>query len=188
MKSDLNAARVTSTEGSGSIRVLFTPEQIRARVIELGATIGADYGDVCPILVGVLKGAFIMLSDLSRAMTVPHEVDFLRAASYGAGTTYSGRVEIVHDLRGDIRGRHILLVEGVVDSGLTLSHLIAELRKRGPASIKVATLLDKAPCRKVDIQPDYSGFVIGDEFVIGYGMDVAERFRNLPYVGVYSGA
>jgi hypoxanthine phosphoribosyltransferase len=176
------------TKPDGSIRVLFTPDQIQERVTQMGAAIGADYRDACPILVGVLKGAFIMLSDLSRALTVPHEVDFLRAASYGAGTASSGRVEIVHDLRGDIRGRHILLVEGVVDSGLTLSHLISQLKERGPASVKVATLLDKAPCRKVPIQPDYTGFVIGDEFVIGYGMDVAERFRNLPYVGVYSGA
>lgn len=188
MKSDLSAATVPDTQPGGSIRELFTAEQIQRRVTEMGAAIGADYGDTCPILVGVLKGAFIMLSDLSRALTVPHEVDFLRAASYGAGTTSSGRVEIVHDLRGEIRGRHILLVEGVVDSGLTLSYLISQLKERGPASVKVATLLDKAPCRKMAIQPDYTGFVIGDEFVIGYGMDVAERFRNLPYVGVYSGA
>ncbi len=186
MKSDLSAEPVPTPEGTGKITVLFSAEEIARRVREMGAEISSDYGDSCPILVGVLKGAFVMLSDLSRAMNIPHEVDFLRAASYGSGTTSSGRVEIVHDLRADIRGRHVILVEGVVDSGLTLGHLISTMKQRAPASLKVATLLDKAPCRKVDIKPDYAGFVIGDEFVIGYGMDVAERFRSLPYVGIYS--
>lgn len=170
------------------IQVLFSAEQISARVAEMGRQISADYGDQCPVLVGVLKGAFIMLSDLSRAVSVTHEVDFLRAASYGGGLSSSGNVQIVHDLRADIAGRHLILVEGVVDSGLTLSYLIEQLRRRGPASIRVATLLDKAPCRKIEVKLDYVGFKIADEFVIGYGMDVAEKLRNLPYVGVYSGS
>src|SRR5262249_16104414 len=107
------------------------------------------------------------------------------AASYGHGTSSSGQVRILSDLHRDIAGRHVILVEGVVDSGLTLSYLIEQLQRRGPASVKVATLLDKAPCHKVEVKLDYVGFTIGQEFVIGYGMDVAERFRNLPFVGIY---
>ncbi len=185
MKSDVSPP---SAAEAGTIRVMFTREQIAQRVSEMGEQVSRDYGDTVPILVAVLKGAFIMMGDLSRAMRIPHEIDFLRAASYGAGTTSSGTVRMLQDVSSDIRGRHVILVEGVVDSGLTLNHLITLLNQRGPASIKVATLLDKVPCRKVEVPLDYVGFKIGDEFVIGYGMDVAERHRNLPYVGVYSGS
>ncbi|MBI5838283.1 MAG: hypoxanthine phosphoribosyltransferase [Candidatus Eisenbacteria bacterium] len=167
---------------------MFSAEQISARVAEMGRQIGADYGDRCPLLVAVLKGAYVMMSDLSRAIPVTHEVDFLQAASHGGKTESSGQVKLVFDGRTDLRGRHVLLVEGVVDSGLTLSFLIDQLKKREPASVKVATLLDKAPCRKIEVPLDYVGFRIGDEFVIGYGMDVAERYRNLPFVGIYTGA
>jgi hypoxanthine phosphoribosyltransferase len=170
------------------VQVLFSAEQIARRVAEMGRQIDADYGDSVPLLIAVLKGAYVMMSDLSRAISVPHEVDFLQAASYGGATSSSGHVRLVFDGKSDIGGRHVLLVEGVVDSGLTLSFLLDQLNRRAPASVKVATLLDKVPCRKIEVPLDYVGFRIGDEFVIGYGMDVAERFRNLNFVGVYKGA
>jgi hypoxanthine phosphoribosyltransferase len=176
------------TEPMPDVKVLFTTEQIQARVREMGQQIGRDYGDSYPLLVAVLRGAFVMMADLSRAIPVHHEVDFLQARSYGSGTTSSGQVSLLQDVRSDIKGRHVLLVEGVVDSGLTLNVLMDTLKKREPASIRVATLLDKAPCRKVPVPLEYVGFQIGDEFVIGYGMDVAEKYRNLPFVGVYTGA
>jgi hypoxanthine phosphoribosyltransferase len=183
LKSD--SSPVTEADLAQGVRLLYSAEQIARRVDEMGRQIGADYGDSFPLLVGVLRGAFVMLSDLSRAIPVHHEVDFLQAASYGHGTTSSGEVRLLSDVRTKVRGRHVILVEGVVDSGLTLSFLIEQLKEREPASIKVATLLDKAPCRKIHVPLDYVGFKIGNEFVIGYGMDVAERYRNLPFVGIY---
>ncbi|HVP38470.1 MAG TPA: hypoxanthine phosphoribosyltransferase [Candidatus Saccharimonadales bacterium] len=188
MKFDLSRTEPVEPEAASGIRVMFTREQIARRVEEMGRQIGADYGDTCPLLVAVLKGAYVMMSDLSRAIPVAHEVDFLQAASYGGRTASSGQVKLIFDARSEIQGRHVLLVEGVVDSGLTLSFLMEQLRRREPASLKVATLLDKAPCRKLQVPLDYVGFRIGDEFVIGYGMDVAERYRNLPFVGIYTGA
>jgi hypoxanthine phosphoribosyltransferase len=122
--------------------------------------------------------------DLARATPLDVELDFLSVSSYGAGTTSSGAVRLVWDVRNDLAGRHVLLCEGVVDSGLSVSFILDRLRAQGPASLKVATLLDKVPCRKVSVPVDYAGWKIGSEFVIGYGMDAAERYRNLPYVGV----
>lgn len=167
-----------------SIRVLFTADQIAARVRDLGLELARDYQEVQPLLVGVLKGACMFQCDLARAIPLDLEMDFLAVASYGAGTTSSGNVHLIMDLRSDIRGRHVVLCEGVVDSGRSVRFILDLLESRGAASIKVATLLDKVPCRKIPVPVDYCGWRIGDEFVVGYGMDAAERWRNLPYVGV----
>ena len=167
-----------------NIRVLFTAEQIAARVRELGLQLTRDYHGKLPLFVGVLKGACMFQCDLARATAVDLELDFLAVSSYGAGTTTSGHVKLIMDLRSDIRDRHLVLCEGVVDSGTSVSFILDLLKSRGAASIKVATLLDKAPCRKIPVPVDYKGWTIGSEFVIGYGMDAAERYRNLPFVGV----
>lgn len=173
-------------EREPSIRVLYSAEQIATRVREMGIEIARDLGGVTrsPIYIGVLKGACLFQCDLARATPIDVELDFLCVSSYGAGTTSSGTVRLVSDVRSDLAGRDIVLCEGVVDSGSTLSFIIGLLRARGTASIRVATLLDKVPCRKVQVPVDYAGWKIGSEFVVGYGMDVAERYRNLPYVGV----
>ena len=173
---------VTATEPA--IRVLFSRDQIAARVREMGLQIARDLGDVSPVFVGVLKGACMFQCDLARATPLEVTLDFLSVSSYGAGTTSSGSVRMISDLRGDVAGRHVVLCEGVVDSGLTLSFILEHLRSRGAASVRVATLLDKVPCRKIQVPVDYAGWRIGAEFVVGYGMDAAERYRNLPYVGV----
>jgi len=173
---------VTVTEPA--IRVLFSREQIAARVREMGLQIARDLGDLSPVFVGVLKGACMFQCDLARATPLEVTLDFLSVSSYGAGTTSSGSVRMISDLRGDVAGRQVVLCEGVVDSGLTLSFILDHLRSRGAASVRVATLLDKVPCRKIQVPVDYAGWRIGAEFVVGYGMDAAERYRNLPYVGV----
>jgi hypoxanthine phosphoribosyltransferase len=167
-------------------RVLFTAEQIAARVREMGLTIGRDLGSETrkPIFVGVLKGACLFMADLARATPLDVEFDFATLCSYGSGTTSSGNVRLESDLRNDIAGRHVLVCEGVVDSGRSLAFLMDMLGQRKPASIRIAALLDKVSCRKVEVPVDYAGWTIGDEFVIGYGMDYAERYRSLPYVGV----
>ncbi len=167
-----------------SLRVLFTAEQITLRVRELGLELARDYDGTRPLFVGVLKGACMFQCDLARATPIDLELDFLAVASYGHGTTSSGNVKLIMDLRSDIRGRHVVLCEGVVDSGLSVSFILDLLKSRGAASIKVATLLNKAPCRKIPVPLDYVGWTIGSEFVIGYGMDAGERYRNLPFVGV----
>ncbi len=167
-----------------AIRVMFTREQIAARVREMGLQIARELEDHQPVFVGVLKGACMFQCDLARATPLEVTLDFLSVSSYGAGTTSSGTVRMVSDLRNDITGRHVVLCEGVVDSGLTLSFILERLRSRGAASVRVATLLDKVPCRKIQVPLNYVGWSIGSEFVIGYGMDAAERYRNLPYVGV----
>ena len=167
-----------------SIRVLFTSAQIQARVREMGLELARDLVDKDPLYVGVLKGACMFQMDLARATPLDLELDFLAVASYGASTVSSGHVQLIMDLRSDIRGRHVVLCEGVVDSGRSVKFILDLLDSRGAASIQVATLLDKAPCRKIPVPVHYKGWTIGDEFVIGYGMDAAERYRNLPYVGV----
>lgn len=169
-----------------AVRVLFTAEQIAARVREMGLELARDLNDLPspPLFVGVLKGACMFQCDLARATPLETELDFMAVSSYGSGTTSSGHVRLIMDLRGDIRDRHVVLCEGVVDSGTSLSFILKLLETRGAASIRVATLLDKVPCRKVHVPVDYAGWRIGSEFVIGYGMDAAERYRNLPYVGV----
>lgn len=166
------------------IRVLFSADQIRERVREMGLQLAKDLEGKYPLFVGVLKGACMFQMDIARATPIDLELDFLAVSSYGAGTVSSGNVELIMDLRTDIRGRHVVLCEGVVDSGRSVRFILDLLESRGAASIQVATLLDKAPCRKIPVPVDYKGWTIGDEFVIGYGMDAAERFRNLPYVGV----
>jgi hypoxanthine phosphoribosyltransferase len=163
---------------------MFSAEQIAARVREMGLDLARDLETRRPLYVGVLKGACMFQCDLARATPLDVELDFLSVSSYGTGQTSSGHVRLVSDLRSDIAGRHVVLCEGVVDSGLSVSFILDLLRSRGPASIKVATLLDKVPCRKIQVPVDYAGWKIGSEFVIGYGMDAAERYRNLPYVGV----
>jgi hypoxanthine phosphoribosyltransferase len=178
----LSPDTVAATEPS--IRVMFSREQIAARVREMGLQIARDLGDTSPVYVGVLKGACMFQCDLARATPLDVTLDFLSVSSYGVGTTSSGTVRMISDLRGEIGGRHVVVCEGVVDSGLTLSFITEHLRSRGAASVRVATLLDKVPCRKIQVPVDYAGWRIGAEFVVGYGMDAAERYRNLPYVGV----
>ena len=173
-----------AVETEPAVRMLFSADQIAARVRELGLDVARDLAGARPIYVGVLKGACVFQCDLARATPLDVELDFLSVSSYGAGTVSSGTARLVHDLRSDIRGRHVVMCEGVVDSGLTVSFLLDLLRARGPASVRVATLLDKVPCRKVQVPVDYAGWKIGSEFVIGYGLDANERYRNLPYVGV----
>lgn len=167
-----------------TIRVLFSADQIRDRVREMGLELARDYEGRNPLFVGVLKGACMFQCDLARATPVDLELDFLAVASYGHGTSSSGNVQLIMDLRSDIRGRHVVLCEGVVDSGLSVRFILDLLESRGAASIKVAALLDKTPCRRIPVPVDYRGWAIGAEFVIGYGMDAAEQHRNLPYVGV----
>jgi hypoxanthine phosphoribosyltransferase len=166
------------------VRMLYTAEQIAARVREIGLELARDYAGMQPIYVGVLKGACLFQVDLARATPIDVELDFLSVSSYGAAKTSSGSARLIADLRSDIAGRHVVLCEGVVDSGLTVDFILKLLRSHGPASVKVATLLDKIPCRKIDVPVDYAGWRIGSEFVVGYGLDANERFRNLPYVGI----
>jgi hypoxanthine phosphoribosyltransferase len=171
-----------------TIRVMYSAEQITARVREMGLEIARDYDGKRPMFVGVLKGACMFQCDLARATPMDVELDFLSVSSYGASTTSSGNVRLLADLRANISGRHVILCEGVVDSGLSMSFILDLLRLREPASLKVAALLDKRPCRKIEVPVDYVGWTIGSEFVIGYGMDVAEQYRNLPFVGVIEGS
>ena len=164
--------------------VLISEEQLAAKVAELGARISKDYEGKKLIILGVLKGSVVFMTDLLRQITIPVEMDFMAVSSYGSGTKTSGVVKILKDLYRLIQGYHVLIVEDILDSGMTLSYLTELLRDRNPASIRIATLLDKPDRRKVDIKPDYVGFRIPDEFVVGYGLDYAELYRNLPYVGV----
>lgn len=173
-----------AVQADPALRVLFSAEQIAERVREMGLELARDYDGTRPLFVAVLKGACMFQCDLARATPIDLELDFLAVASYGHGTTSSGKVQLIMDLRSDIRGRHVVLCEGVVDSGLSVSFILDLLKSRGAASIKVATLLNKEPCRKIPVPVDYAGWKIGSEFVIGYGMDAGERYRNLPFVGV----
>ncbi|MBI5708792.1 MAG: hypoxanthine phosphoribosyltransferase [Candidatus Eisenbacteria bacterium] len=170
--------------GDPPIRVMFSAEQVAARVRELGLELARDYDGKRPLFVGVLKGACMFQCDLARATPLDLDLDFISVSSYGAGKESSGNVRLLMDLREDIANRHVVLCEGVVDSGLSISFILDVMLKRRPASLRVATLLDKVPCRKIQVPVDYAGWRIGSEFVIGYGMDDAERYRNLPYVGV----
>ncbi|MDQ3979541.1 MAG: hypoxanthine phosphoribosyltransferase [Actinomycetota bacterium] len=167
--------------------VVVTEEQLQGRVAELGKEITADYGGRAPLLVGVLKGAFVFMSDLARAIDLPVEFDFMAVSSYGSATKTSGVVRIVKDLDLDLTGRDVILVEDIVDSGLTLSYLRKNLIARGPASLEVCALLVREGLQRKDPELRYVGFRIPPDFVIGYGLDVGERYRNLPYVCVYSG-
>lgn len=164
--------------------ILVTEEEIQNRIKELAAQLSEEYRDKNPLIVGVLKGAIPFLADLVKRMDIYLEMDFMAVSSYGAATRSSGVVKILKDLDGIIEGRHLIIVEDIIDSGLTLSYLVDILKRREPKSLKVVTLLDKPARRSVDLKPDYTGFTVPDEFVVGYGLDYAERYRNLPYIGV----
>lgn len=166
------------------LRVLLSEDEIREKVRELGGKITADYKNSNLMLVTVLKGAVVFLADLMRQIDVPAEIDFMVVSSYGSGVKSSGVVKIVKDLDVPLAGKDILIVEDILDSGLTLSYIKELLESRGPRSIRIATLLDKPSRRKVDLQADYIGFSVPDEFVIGYGLDYDEKYRNLPYIGI----
>ena len=159
-------------------------EQLRERIRELGRQITEDYRDREPVFVGVLKGCFLFMADLVRACDVKCTVDFMVVSSYGSGTVSSGAVEIVKDLSQDIAGRDVIIVEDILDSGNTLSYLKRYMSARNPASIRIVTLLDKPDRRTADVTADYIGFTIPDAFVVGYGLDYDQRYRNLPYIGI----
>ncbi len=164
-------------------RVLLTEAQLQGRLDELAAQIDADYAGREVLLVGVLKGAVMVMADLARRLRSSVQMDWMAVSSYGAGTTSSGVVRILKDLDTDLTGRHVLIVEDIVDSGLTLSWLLSNLRSRGPATVEVAAMLRKPEAAKVEVDVRYVGFDIPTEFVVGYGLDYAERYRNLPFVG-----
>lgn len=165
-------------------RIMFSEEQIKARVEEVAKQITKDYQGKRPLAISILKGSLIFFADLIRDIDLPMELDFMAVSSYGAGTTSSGQLKIKKDCDSDVRGRDVLIVEDILDSGFTLSNLKKMLLDRGAKSVKIVTLLDKFARRTVAIEPDYNGFQIEDEFVIGYGLDYNENYRALPYVGI----
>lgn len=164
--------------------VLISEEEIHAKVKELGEKLSAEYAGRDPLVICVLKGAFIFMADLVKNITVPMELDFMAVSSYGASTKSSGVVKIIKDLDVSVEGRDVLIVEDIIDSGLTLSYLIELLENRNAKSVAVVTLFDKPARRTVDLEADYTGFILPDAFVVGYGLDYAEHYRNLPYIGV----
>ena len=167
--------------------VIVPTDTLQARIAELGEQITADYAGRAPLLVGVLKGAFMFMADLARGIALPVEFDFMAVSSYGSATKSSGVVRIVKDLDIDLTGRDVLLVEDIIDSGLTLAYLRKNLQARNPASLEVCALLLREGLQKRDPDLKYVGFRIPPDFVIGYGLDVAERYRNLPYIASYDG-
>lgn len=178
-------SEVTATTIHADVQeVLLTEEQIQARVAELGAQLNADYAGREPVLISVLKGSIVFLADLVRSMELPLSIDIMEVSSYGAATETSGQVRILKDLSNPIEGRHVIVVEDIIDTGLTLNYLLRYLREKGPASLRICCLLDKPARRLTEIPIDYVGFTIPDRFVVGYGLDYGERYRNLPYVGV----
>ena len=165
--------------------ILVSEEQLKAKVAELGAAVSRDYAGKDLLLVSILKGGAVFMADLMRAVTIPCCIDFMVVSSYGGVNTEStGLVKIIKDLDADLTGRHVLLVEDILDTGVTLSNLVPMLKLRNPASVRLCTILSKPSRRKADIEPDYLGFEVPDEFVVGYGLDYDEKYRNLPYVGV----
>jgi hypoxanthine phosphoribosyltransferase len=173
---------------AGVSRVLITEDELRARIVELAAELDREYANDVPIIVGVLNGAFLFMADLIREMKIPLEVDFMAVSSYGNSTRSSGVVQIIKDLSNSIEGRRVIVLEDVVDSGLTLKYLIQNLSSRNPADLKVVVLLSKWALGTAPVQHDLVGFVIPDEFVVGYGLDLAGRYRNVPFIGVYDPA
>ena len=165
-------------------KILFSETELATRIKELGQAITADYAGKEILMIGVLRGAVIFMSDLARAIDLPVAVDFMAVSSYGAATSSSGVVRILKDLDEDVENKHVLIVEDIIDSGLTLNYLMENLWSRKPASIKICTLLNKPERRKVEVPIAYNGFTIPDYFVIGYGLDYAEKYRNLPFIGV----
>lgn len=164
--------------------ILISEEEIQGKIKELGEVLSKEFADRNPLVICVLKGAFIFMADLVKNITVPLEMDFMAVSSYGASTKSSGVVKIIKDLDQSVEGRDVLIVEDIIDSGLTLSHLIELLRNRGAKSTTVVTLFDKPSGRSVNLEADYTGFVLPDAFVVGYGLDYAEHYRNLPYIGI----
>jgi hypoxanthine phosphoribosyltransferase len=165
--------------------VLISEDDIQARILELAAQISADYEDSDNlVMVGVLKGSFIFLADLARRLSIPRTIEFIAVSSYGNGSVASGAVRLVMDVRGNIEGKHVLIVEDIVDTGHTLKYLIGMMKSHRPASVRTAALVRKAESAEVDVDVDYLGFDIGDEWVVGYGLDYAEQNRTLPYIGV----
>lgn len=167
------------------LKVMINEQKLQQRIGELAAAIEADYAEVDDlVLICVLKGGYMFLADLSRALKRPHELDFMGISSYGAGTRSSGAVQIIMDLKAPIVDRHVLIVEDIIDSGRTLQYMRRSLLARGPASLRICSLLSKPSRREVEVPVDYTGFEIPDEFVVGYGLDFAEKYRNLPYIAV----
>ena len=164
--------------------ILFTEEQVKARVRELGEQISRDYEGKNPVFVGILKGSFIFMADLVRTVTIDCTVDFMAVSSYGNSASTTGAVKINKDLSQDIEGKHVIIVEDILDSGITLNYLSKYLKNRNPASLAIVTLMDKPARRIAPVQPDYCGFEVPDEFLLGYGLDYAERFRNVPFIGI----
>jgi hypoxanthine phosphoribosyltransferase len=172
----------SETRGDADLTLLFARATVEARVRQLGEQISRDYADKEILCVGVLKGAFVFLADLVRTLEVPAQVEFVRLASYGTGATSRGHVRVTHDLEVSIAGQHVLVVEDILDTGLTLSYLLQQLRARRPASLRLCVLLNKRISRTHEIVPDYVGFEVSDRFVVGYGIDYAERYRQLPAI------
>lgn len=164
--------------------VLVSEQQLKDKVAQLGAQISQDYAGKDLVLVSILKGAVVFMADLMRAVTIPCSIDFMVVSSYGAGTTTTGLVKIIKDLDSDLSGKDVLIVEDILDTGVTLSNLVPMLKMRDPNSVRSCAILDKPSRRRADIQADYIGFQVPDEFVVGYGLDYDEKYRNLPYVGV----
>lgn len=164
--------------------ILFTEEEIRQIVQDMGAKISRDYEGKNLLMVSVLKGSVVFMADLMRAVTVPCRIDFMSVSSYGSGVRTSGVVKIIKDLDIPLSGYDVLIVEDILDSGMTLSYLLEILKSRGPRSIRLCTLFDKPDRRKADVTADYTGAVVPDEFVVGYGLDYDEKYRNLPYLGI----
>lgn len=170
--------------GNDIEQILITEEELQTKIRELGETLTAEYADKFPLAIGVLKGAMPFMGDLMKRMDTYIEMDFMDVSSYGTATVSSGEVKIVKDLNTSVEGRDILIIEDIIDSGLTLSYLVDLMKYRKAKSIKIVTLLDKPTGRKVDLKADYVGFIVPDAFVVGYGLDYAEKYRNLPYIGV----
>jgi len=167
-----------------NLEILITTEELQKRIREMGAEITRDYSGRRPELICVLKGAMLFMSDLMRVIDLNLSIDFIAVSSYGKGKNSTGEVRIVKDLDEPLEGRDIILVEDILDTGLTLNYLVNNFRSRGATSISIATLLNKPERRKVQVTPRYCGFTIPDKFVVGYGLDYSERYRNLPYIGV----
>lgn len=164
--------------------VLHDESTIQKRIQELGAIISRDYQDKVPIVISILKGGFVFLADLIRSITIPMEMDFMAISSYGSSHVSSGVVRIKKDIDIDIEGRDVIIVEDIVDTGLSMGYILDYMRKHNPASVRMCVLLDKPAAHKTDITINYTGFEIGNEFVVGYGLDYNERYRNLPYIGI----
>jgi hypoxanthine phosphoribosyltransferase len=179
-----STAQLQSEFSNPNLEVLFSEAEISSRIKDLGSQIAREYAGKNPLLIGVLKGACFFLSDLLRAIDIPLNIEFMAISSYGSSTRTSGEVRILKDLDVPIENRHIIVVEDIVDTGLTLSYLLSNLKSRGAASVKLVALLDKSERREREVEIDYLGFEIPDAFVVGYGLDFAERYRNLPFIAV----